>query len=153
MSFLDDLGLAQEAPAPKPDEGDDLIAVYTRDQAIEDGVLHDVSELAKEAGFTWPVAITIALHHKIEDIPKSQSHQDYTGRLWDVLVMAHFRMRGLSPEDERRGMCYYKLIMHHIEPDAHQRNRLKKYITLKIVAGAESPDGGPCLTIMLPDED
>ncbi|MCF5089180.1 hypothetical protein GIW57_03195 [Stenotrophomonas sp. PA-6-5C] len=38
-------------------EPSDLIHSYTRAQAIEDGVLVDVSDVAKEAGFKLPVAI------------------------------------------------------------------------------------------------
>ena len=34
------------------------ISTYTRAEAIEDGVLVDVSETAAEAGITFPVAIT-----------------------------------------------------------------------------------------------
>ena len=40
---------------------DDLIHSYTRQQAIEDGVLMDVSETAKEAGVRFPVALTRAV--------------------------------------------------------------------------------------------
>ena len=36
----------------------ELIYSYSRKQAIEDGVLVDVSEMAKEAGFKFPVAMT-----------------------------------------------------------------------------------------------
>ena len=35
-----------------------VIFAYTRAQAIEDGILVDVSETAREAGFRIPVAIT-----------------------------------------------------------------------------------------------
>ena len=37
---------------------DPVISVYTRAQAIEDGILVDVSETAREAGFRIPVAVT-----------------------------------------------------------------------------------------------
>ena len=37
---------------------DPAIFAYTRAQAIEDGILVDVSETAREAGFRIPVAIT-----------------------------------------------------------------------------------------------
>ncbi len=37
----------------------DLIPVYTRAQALADGVLVDVTETAKEAGFRAPVALTV----------------------------------------------------------------------------------------------
>src|ERR1019366_7436165 len=36
----------------------DVIYSYTRKQAIEDGVLVDITEMAKEAGIKYPVAIT-----------------------------------------------------------------------------------------------
>jgi len=36
----------------------EITAAYTRDQAIEDGFLVDVSDMAREAGFKWPVAVT-----------------------------------------------------------------------------------------------
>ena len=36
----------------------DVIFSYTRKQAIEDGVLVDITEMAKEAGIKYPVAIT-----------------------------------------------------------------------------------------------
>ena len=41
-------------------ENADLIHSYSRAQAIEDGVLIDVSTVAREAGITYPVALTSA---------------------------------------------------------------------------------------------
>lgn len=46
------------------------IYIYTRKQAIEDGVLIDVTETAKEAGFKVPVAVTCALHEIINTVSK-----------------------------------------------------------------------------------
>ena len=40
---------------------EDIIYTYTRAQAIEDGYIVDVSEVASEAGFRWPVAVTRAV--------------------------------------------------------------------------------------------
>ena len=42
----------------EPFEGFDLIHSYSRQQAIEDGVLVDVTATAREAGFRYPVALT-----------------------------------------------------------------------------------------------
>ena len=42
------------------------LSVYTRQQAIEDGVLVDVSELAQKNGFKIPVAVTRAVWAKCE---------------------------------------------------------------------------------------
>ena len=41
----------------------DLISVYTRQQAIEDGIFVDVSEVARTHGFLIPVALTTNLYH------------------------------------------------------------------------------------------
>jgi len=115
------------------------ISIYTRAQAIEDGVLIDVSETAKEAAFRFPVAVTAGVWAKIYDIPKSQSFQNPKGRLWDVLSMARFAIRGQDDAKE----ILYKLIMHVGR---------EKYITLKIVVGP-GDNAEPVLTIMMPEED
>jgi len=39
----------------------EVISRYSRKQAIEDGVLIDVTEMAKEAGFKWNTCITSTL--------------------------------------------------------------------------------------------
>ena len=44
-------------------EDSDIISCYTRDQAIEDGIFVDVSEVAKKHGFLIPVALTSNLYH------------------------------------------------------------------------------------------
>lgn len=68
------------------------VSVYTRKQAIEDGVLVDVTEWANDGpngmmgGFTCPTVITRNLWEKIE-APK-RSNQDTRGRAHDVLWMA-----------------------------------------------------------------
>ncbi|MGA3265391.1 MAG: DUF6573 family protein [Verrucomicrobiota bacterium] len=70
------------------------IAVYTRRQAIEDGVLVDLMQpetvcLVREAGFKFPVAMTAGAFAATvaeigEPLPEGQ---DIQGRLWDVLWM------------------------------------------------------------------
>lgn len=71
----------------------DLVHVYTRSQALADGVLVDVTRQASPAemlgGFTIPIAVTAALWAAIESIPASlQSIADVRGRLHDVVWMA-----------------------------------------------------------------
>ena len=41
-----------------------VIYAYTREQAISDGVLIDVSKMAKEAGIRFPVVLTSAVWHE-----------------------------------------------------------------------------------------
>lgn len=70
------------------------IHVYTRAQAIDDGALVDVSELAREAGFRLPVAVTRAVWQDSVAWTGNQSaQQDQTARLYDVLFMAALAAR------------------------------------------------------------
>jgi hypothetical protein len=79
----------------------EVIFSYSRQQAIEDGVLVEVGELAREAGFKFPTVVTQALEATLRDIPEG-SGQDYTGRLWDVLFLAHVTARQ-APATDRVG--------------------------------------------------
>lgn len=67
----------------------ELIYCYTRKQAIEDGVLVDITSIARQFGFVIPVAITANLmnryvkpSHECEELGQSLK-----GRLADVLTM------------------------------------------------------------------
>lgn len=79
----------------------EVIFAYSRAQAIADGVLVDVTTLAKEAGFRVPVALTAAVWADCVawDSEHEQTPQDETGRLWDVLLMAHVAARRSSGTD------------------------------------------------------
>lgn len=62
-----------------------MIYSYTRAQALADGVLVDVSDIAREAGFRVPVALTRTAWEdcvawSAED-SRRQVHQDESGRL------------------------------------------------------------------------
>lgn len=117
----------------------DIISTYTRRQALDHGVLVDISETAREAGFTWPVAITAEVWAMINDIPASKRYQDVQGRLWDVVYMASLATRR-GPGGRQ---LLYKLIMHH---------KRKTYVTLKLIAGP-GDHAEPVITIMLPWQD
>ncbi len=117
----------------------DVIFTYTRVQAIEDGVLVDVTHIAQEAGFVWPVAVTAAVWALIHDIPpRFQGIQDVEGRLWDVVWSASCAARRNAGTQ-----TLYRLILHHGR---------KTYATLKMVAGPGDA-GEPVITLMLPHED
>jgi hypothetical protein len=72
-----------------PWDGFKVISVYTRAQAIEDGVLVDVSETAREAGIRFPVAVTREVWSDyITPDPRSVPYgQSESGRLWDLCWM------------------------------------------------------------------
>src|SRR5512135_2827579 len=78
-----------------------LIFSYTRAQAIADGVLKDVSELAKEAGFRFPVAVSAGVWAECVAVPDGVDGQDETGRLWDVLNMLRFAILSGESRDEQ----------------------------------------------------
>ena len=50
-------------------DDDDLISSYTRAQAIADGQLIDVSEMAREAGIRYPVALTATVWARCVEVP------------------------------------------------------------------------------------
>ena len=52
----------------------EMISSYSRAQAIEDGVLVDITPLAREAGFKFPCVVTIRLYNFLNDT---------TGRPWE----------------------------------------------------------------------
>jgi hypothetical protein len=125
-------------------EEEEIISVYTRDQAIEDGFLVDVSDMAKEAGFKWPVAVTRRVWDEVvTPTPHDkQEGQSEKGRLWDVLCMA--RLAAKANKDDRDSVLFQVLVL---------CDQKQKTVSLKLVLSFASPEGGPCLTIMLPDED
>ena len=139
MSTLDQLSLFDAVPAVEDLEMP-LIYAYTRAQALEDGVLVDVSELAREAGFVWPVALTAAVWALVEAIPaRYRAWQTVERRTYDVLWMAYCGIR--SAEHHGTELCYTLLLDHG----------RRRYLTLKLVTGP-GDHGEPVVTIMLPDE-
>lgn len=118
----------------------DVISSYSRAQAIEDGVLVDVSSVAQEAGVRVPVALTRAVWDRYVTVPPKARGQDEAGRLWDVLSMLRFAIKGGRDSSELR----YSLIVH----TAKGRRR----IILKSICGP-GDDAEPVITIMLPEED
>jgi len=67
-----------------------VISVYTRQDAINDGELIDVSETAeaKDAGFKAPIALTKSVMSLVEVQECLKGLQDFNGRLWDTLFLA-----------------------------------------------------------------
>ena len=71
----------------------EILYGYSRAQAFKDGQLVDVSQTAREAGFTMPVALTNAVYVSCVRVPRDVTGQDVPGRLWDVLWMLRHRIR------------------------------------------------------------
>jgi hypothetical protein len=121
---------------------DVLIFSYSRGEAIADGVLIDVTETAREAGFRYPVAMTAAAWATCVEIPEGVTGQDETGRLWDALTMlrhASSRTRG------GESTLYFDVLVLNDQT-------CPRPVRLKAVCGPDD-DGSPCVTVMLPEED
>ena len=71
----------------------EVISNYSRAQAIEDGVLVDVSATAKETGIKFPVGMTRTLWDRYVEVPEGVSCPTETGRLWDILWMLRCNAR------------------------------------------------------------
>ncbi len=123
----------------------DLIYSYTRQQAIADGVLVEVNDLAKEAGFKWPVVVTANLLHTwITPTDKTRDYgQDFQGRLWDVLHMLRIVITRRSEPDT---LIKFDVLFQN---SPGPRNRHK--VTLWAVSGP-GDQGEPVITIMLPED-
>jgi len=67
-------------------KGAAVIHCYSRSQALEDGVLADITSLAKEAGFKFPMAATAAVWNLLSPSEDLQAQgQSFNGRAWDML--------------------------------------------------------------------
>ena len=128
---------------------DPVISVYTRAQAIEDGILVDVSETAREAGFRIPVAVTRSVWDRIISLPQGyRGFQDERGRLWDVLWMARHHALRASDSDRVR-MC---VPVRDIRKDLRDSSRPPRR-HFPIVAIGAGDAGEPVVTVMFPEDD
>ena len=122
-----------------------VIDVYTRAQAIEDGVLIDVSPLALgEHGFLYPVAVTERIWAEVV-IPPGEvaTWQDDLGRLNDLLTCLRYGIKK-SPNPSTEITFQMDVMNNDREPT--------KTITLKATCGP-GDNLEPVITVMFPDED
>ena len=125
-------------------EIDNVIHTYTREQAIADGVLIDVTVTAKEAGFRIPVAVTSAVWAEYVAVPTGVDGQDERGRLWDILWMLHVAIRSKNGSDSE------VIFWLHVRND----NLVDEPPLIELKAGCgPNDDGSPCITVMQPEED
>jgi hypothetical protein len=120
----------------------ELISVYTRAEALADGVLVDVTDTAREAGFLYPVALTrpawdlcVALSQAAK-----RAGNDERGRLFDVIWMMRWAVGRSSggPQVTFELLC----VTTSVRPSR---------VALRSVVGP-GDDGEPVVTVMLPEE-
>jgi hypothetical protein len=126
----------------------EVIHTYTRAQAIEDGFLIDVTEMAKEVGFVFPVAVTQAAWADLVAWNEGNAaYQDETGRLWDVLYMARLAvMRGPNRNLGRRVVGELVRIPNTKKATVPRKARF-------VVECGPGDEAEPVITIMLENED
>jgi len=130
------------------------IAVYSRRQAIEDGVLVDVSEVITPCPFKYPVAMTRAAWAAIVEAGGTwhadgdgesltlPGGQDVKGRTWDVFAMMLATIRAGGSTDR---------VKFAVLVDTHGNGR-KTRVDLESICGP-GDDAPPVITIMLQGED
>ncbi|MFA6093665.1 MAG: DUF6573 family protein [Elusimicrobiota bacterium] len=120
----------------------EVIHAYTRKDAMDDGVLVDLSGLAREAGFRWPLAVTRAVYEMLEPSEELKARgQSVTGRAWDML----FILRVAARRGDGQEISFSPLFLNKPgEPPEHKG--------LRAVTGP-GDDGEPVITVMLPGED
>jgi hypothetical protein len=126
-----------------PFEGAPVIFRYTREQAIEDGTLVDLTLWAKETGFKIPVACTSAVWNGYI-VPTDRTRrlgQSERGRAHDLLWMLFNAIR--------RNGSTSRLFFEVIFLQTPHRRVIVKF---KSVCGP-GDQGEPVVTIMLPGED
>jgi Family of unknown function (DUF6573) len=154
--------------------GDDIvevISVYTRQQAIDDGILVDceqspMGEMRRQL-MKWPLAMTATAFHRyvwpIEEKANLPPDQSLEGRFWDVIWMFHAAVKG-AVTARRIDPCnllfdFYCIVAdpalwpnERIDATARSGPEGMRLVTLKAVSGP-GDDGEPVMTFMLPDED
>ncbi len=117
----------------------DVIDAYSREDALEDGVLVDISSFAREAGFKFPVAVTRELYDILEPSDK-MSGQDFKGRAWDMFTVLRLAIRKASTPDR---VIFQTLFL---------MENGKKLVNLKALCGP-GDNMEPVITIMLENQD
>jgi len=126
-----------------PEQEWPVISVYTRKQAIEDGVLIDITEAARQFGFMLPFAITSNLHQQyvappqdVQDIP-GQSEEERLARLLNQAWIA------ACSEKQTNHVVFGMMFL--MEPEEFETSNI-----WLIIDGGD--DGQPVLTLMLPED-
>jgi hypothetical protein len=125
-------------------EDSDLIHRYSRADTIRDGVLIDVSAAAREAGCKYPIALTAAAWTRCVAVPPGVACQDEAGRLWDVLTVLRWAIRG-----SKDGAAEVRFGV-HVRND--NRNGTPPLVRLKALCGP-GDQREPVITVMMPEED
>lgn len=119
-----------------------VISSYSRAQAIEDGVLVDLSALAQEAGIKFPLAITQRVYELLSVAPDGFG-QSFEGRAWDMLTILLYETR--RGQGGRRVDFAPLFVM-------EGKSRRPRAVAMYAMCGP-GDNAEPVITVMMPDED
>lgn len=120
-----------------------LVSSYSRKEAIDDGVLIDITTFASQRGFRLPTAITATLLYRyIEPSEKLKSlGQSFEGRLHDLLWMTYVSAKNNKNSDR----IYFEVLF---------LNESGEYDKPTVIAHVgPGDDQEAVMTIMLPEDD
>lgn len=138
-----------------------IIATYTRKEALADGQQIDITETAQRF-FRYPVFITRGAYAETVETggnwvskPDGTEElelpfgQDASGRLWDVINLARF-----AALRERNAKTWDDRVRHFVvSVFGYKGHRRRKNVLLYSVIGPlDIDDPSPAITIMLPEE-
>jgi len=141
----------------------ELIAVYSREQAIEDGELVDVSQCLNPCPFKYPVAMTRAAYEATiaaggtweasdgSETLRLPNGQDVEGRFHDVCQMLLATMKNPRLDARQRRNSSRDRVYFSVVVDTHGNGRKTK-VELWSLCGP-GDDAAPVITIMLEGED
>ena len=120
----------------------EVIHTYTRKQALADGVLVDITDLANANGFKVPTAVTAGLWAIVNPTEELEAlGQSLEGRLRDVLLVLFLEAKQAHRDCDRiRFKVAFQTAADRIET-----------VDLLAVMGPDD-DMKPCLTIGLPED-
>jgi len=120
----------------------EIIHAYSREQAITDGVLIDVTDLARKAGFKLPVCVSDHLYHGYVVPPDGMEGegQSVEGRLHDLFTMTKAAMATRWEGDR----VYYQVLF--------KMPRSLDLVKCLAVVGP-GDEGEPVITLMLPEDE
>ncbi len=129
-------------------ENAEVIHRYTRQNLIDDGFLVEVpTDLARQAGFTVPIGVLIepwldCVAWSDEDSER-QTHQDESGRLWDLLNVLRVRAKATEGDTVLFTVSRVPRDGKSVKPED---------VRLRAVIGP-GDDPRPVITVMFVDQD
>lgn len=123
-----------------PFEDFEVIDVYSRTEAIDDGFLVDLSSIARESGIRYPVAVTSTVYADCIAFPVWSEGVDERERAIDLMTTIQALARSSKGERE----------IHFQMPFEDETGECQP-MALKVVCGP-GDFGEPCLTVMKTDE-